>query len=134
MLFEACLTVEIGVGSVDFFGFLQQSLSPAMTYEALVDVDDAHLAELNIGLHTIHEVAKCIMSAKGDNTSFPPSYSCLRLMAAEPFQTRQSGLHVRLSILFYRFWHGRDRVEKRREETYKSTLGGYSGIDNAIDC
>ena len=39
MLFEACLTVEIGVGSVDFFGFLQQSLSPAMTYEALVDVD-----------------------------------------------------------------------------------------------
>ena len=74
MLFEACLTVEIGVGSVDFFGFLQQSLSPAMTYEALVDVDDAHLAELNIGLHTIHEVAKCIMSAKGDNTSFPPSF------------------------------------------------------------
>ena len=48
VLFEACLTVEIGVGSVDFFGFLQQSLSPAMTYEALVDVDDAHLAELNI--------------------------------------------------------------------------------------
>ena len=55
-------------------------------------------------------------------------------MAAEPFQTRQSGLHVRLSILFYRFWHGRDRVEKRREETYKSTLGGYSGIASAIDC
>ena len=62
------------------------------------------------------------------------SISCLRLMIAQPFQTCQSGLHVRRSILFYRFWHGRDRVEKRREETYKSTLGGYSGIDNAIDC
>ena len=28
----------------------------------------------NLGLHTNHEVAKCIMSAKGDNTSFPPSF------------------------------------------------------------
>ena len=58
-------------------------VSPAMTYEALVDVDDAHLGNVsNLGLHTNHEVAKCIMSAKGDNTSFPPSF---------------------LSILFYRF-------------------------------
>ena len=50
-------------------------VSPAMTYEALVDVDDAHLGNVsNLGLHTNHEVAKCIMSAKGDNTSFPPSF------------------------------------------------------------
>ena len=38
----------------------------------------------NLGLHTNHEVAKCIMSAKGDNTSFPSSF--------QPF-----GKHLKLS-------------------------------------